>query len=84
MFADDIVFVGENLEEVNNRLDDLNQEVDRTKIAMTISSDVVVEVKSFKYLGLFLQRDGGFVVDVNQRIKGYKLDEMKRIIGFLL
>jgi len=34
---------------------------------MTIS--VISEVVSFKYLGYFLQRDGGFGMDVKNRIK---------------
>jgi len=35
------------------------QEVDGTR---TISGDVIGEVDSFKYLGSFVQRDGGFGV----------------------
>jgi len=46
------------------------QEIDRTRRAMTISTDIdEVNPKSFKYLGSFEQRDGGFVVDVKHRIK---------------
>jgi len=34
-----------------------------------ISGDVIVEVGSFEYLGSFVKKDGGFVVDVKHRIK---------------
>jgi len=43
--------------------------VDRTKRAMAISGDVIGESKSFKYLGSFVQMDGGFGMDVKYRIK---------------
>lgn len=36
---------------------------------MTISSDIIGEVKSFKYLGSFVQKDGGFDEDVKYRVK---------------
>jgi len=47
-----------------------DQEVDGTRRAMTISGDDVIgEIESFKYLGPFVQRNEGFVVDVKHRIK---------------
>jgi len=36
---------------------------------MTISGDVLREVERFTHLGSFVQRDGGFVMDVKYRIK---------------
>jgi len=36
---------------------------------MTISGDIIGELEKFKYLGSFIQRDRGFVVDVKYRIK---------------
>jgi len=95
MLADNIVLTGENLEEVNNRLDEWrlalegmelricrnkteyteydfggkDQEVYGTRRAMTISGDVIDEVKSFKYLGSLIQKDRGFGMAVKHRIK---------------
>jgi len=40
---------------------------------MIIGGYVIGEVKSFKYLGYFVQRDGGFGMNVKHRIKyGWK------------
>lgn len=39
-----------------------NQMVDGTRRAMPICDDALGDVDSFKYLGSFVQRDGGFVV----------------------
>jgi len=36
---------------------------------VTINGYVIGEVESFKYLRSFVQRGGGFVVDVKHRIK---------------
>jgi hypothetical protein len=36
---------------------------------MTISDDVIGEVDSFKYLGSFVEKDGGFGMDVKHRMK---------------
>jgi hypothetical protein len=35
----------------------------------TISCDMIGEVENFKYLGLFVQKDTGFGMDVKHRIK---------------
>jgi hypothetical protein len=94
LFADDIVLVGENREEVRQRLDvwrsvmegkglrinisktecieyefDEREQVDGTRSAMTISGVEVSEVESFKYLGSFVQKNGGLDEDVKHRIK---------------
>jgi len=44
-----------------------DQEVDGMRIG--ISGDVTGEVERFKYLGAFVQRDGGFVVNVKNKTK---------------
>jgi len=36
---------------------------------MTISGDVIGEVQRFKHLGYFIQRDGGFGMNIKHRIK---------------
>jgi hypothetical protein len=36
---------------------------------MTISSDMLGEVENFKYLGSFVQKDWGYGMDIEQRIK---------------
>jgi len=36
---------------------------------MTISGDVIGKVESFKYLRLFVKRNGSFGMDVKHRIK---------------
>jgi len=37
-----------------------HQEVDGTGRAMNINGDVISKVESFKYLGSFIQRPGGY------------------------
>jgi len=46
-----------------------DQEVDGTRRAMPLNGDVIGEIESFKYFGSFVQRDGGFGMDVKHRIK---------------
>jgi len=44
----------------------IREQVDKTRSVMTISGDEVIEVESFKYLGSFVQKNGGFQLDVKQ------------------
>jgi hypothetical protein len=41
------------------------QEVEGMNRLMTMSRDVIGEVENYKYLGLFIQKNGGFYRDVN-------------------
>jgi hypothetical protein len=41
------------------------QEVKRMMRTMTISFDMIDEVENLKFLGLLVQKDGGFGTDVN-------------------
>jgi len=45
-----------------------DQDNDRTRRAMTTSGDVTGKIESFKYLGTFVQRNGGFKMDVKYKI----------------
>jgi hypothetical protein len=36
---------------------------------MTMSGDVIGEIENHKYLGSFVQKDGGFSIDIKHRIK---------------
>jgi len=42
---------------------DERKQIDETRSIMTISGDEVSEVESFKYLGSFVQKNGGFEED---------------------
>jgi len=59
---------------IENEFGGRDQEVDETRKTMTISNEGIGEIVSFRYVGSFVQRDGGFMVDVKCRIK---CDRMK-------
>lgn len=72
MFADDTDLVGNNQTEVNQRLDEWKlvlegreQVIDVTRRVMSISGDTVDEIKSFKYLEYFVQKNDDFDASVN-------------------
>jgi len=58
-----------NTEFIEYDIEGRDQEIDGTRRAMTISGDIIGKVEGFKYLGSFVQRNGGNLKVVKHRYK---------------
>ncbi|XP_015378430.1 PREDICTED: uncharacterized protein LOC107172649, partial [Diuraphis noxia] len=66
--VDDVVLVGESLEEVNYRLEEWREALEIKGLKIYRAGKVVDEIDNYKYLESVLQKNGGFDKDIMHRI----------------